>query len=148
MKRYILPLLAIALVSCKQTEEKQTESSDDAKMEHRMEINEVEVDTLCLRPFERELVSNGRLTAHRRSKLNFQLSGVVASVNVANGGRIAAGGSIATLDDSEHRLALERAELALKKSHLSFLDELVKLGYTNIVEFGGILDWKGEIVTD
>ena len=25
---------------------------------------------------------------------------------------------------------------------------LVKLGYTNIVEFGGILDWKGEIVTD
>ena len=24
----------------------------------------------------------------------------------------------------------------------------VKLGYTNIVEFGGILDWKGEIVTD
>ena len=85
MKRYILPLLAIALVSCKQTEEKQTESSDDAKMEHRMEINEVEVDTLCLRPFERELVSNGRLTAHRRSKLNFQLSGVVASVNVKSG---------------------------------------------------------------
>ena len=27
-------------------------------------------------------------------------------------------------------------------------ENLVKLGYTNIVEFGGILDWKGEIVTD
>ena len=26
-------------------------------------------------------------------------------------------------------------------------EELVKLGYTNIVEFGGILDWKGEIVS-
>ena len=25
-------------------------------------------------------------------------------------------------------------------------EKLVKLGYTNIVEFGGILDWKGEIV--
>lgn len=24
-------------------------------------------------------------------------------------------------------------------------DKLVKLGYTNIVEFGGILDWNGEI---
>ena len=24
-------------------------------------------------------------------------------------------------------------------------EKLVKLGYTNIVEFGGILDWKGEI---
>ena len=27
-------------------------------------------------------------------------------------------------------------------------EKLIKLGYTNIVEFGGILDWKGEIVTD
>ncbi len=25
-------------------------------------------------------------------------------------------------------------------------EKLVSLGYTNIVEFGGILDWKGEIV--
>ena len=24
-------------------------------------------------------------------------------------------------------------------------EKLVKLGYTNIVEFGGILDWKGEM---
>lgn len=27
-------------------------------------------------------------------------------------------------------------------------EKLVNLGYTNIVEFGGILDWTGEIVTD
>ncbi|MBP3647134.1 MAG: rhodanese-like domain-containing protein [Clostridia bacterium] len=27
-------------------------------------------------------------------------------------------------------------------------DKLVKLGYTNIVEFGGIIDWPGEIITD
>jgi rhodanese-related sulfurtransferase len=26
-------------------------------------------------------------------------------------------------------------------------EKLIKLGYTNIVEFGGILDWKGETVT-
>ena len=26
-------------------------------------------------------------------------------------------------------------------------EKLMKLGYTNIVEFGGILDWQGEIVT-
>ena len=26
-------------------------------------------------------------------------------------------------------------------------EKLVKLGYTNIVEFGGILDWKGKTVT-
>ena len=27
-------------------------------------------------------------------------------------------------------------------------EKLVQLGYTNIVEFGGILDWQGDIVTD
>ena len=27
-------------------------------------------------------------------------------------------------------------------------DKLVKLGYTNIVEFGGILDWTGETVSE
>ncbi len=26
-------------------------------------------------------------------------------------------------------------------------EKLVKLGYTNIVEFGGIIDWKGETVS-
>ena len=26
-------------------------------------------------------------------------------------------------------------------------EKLVKLGYTNIVEFGGILDWTGQVVT-
>ncbi len=27
-------------------------------------------------------------------------------------------------------------------------EKLIKLGYTNIVEFGGIMDWKGETVTE
>ena len=27
-------------------------------------------------------------------------------------------------------------------------EKLVALGYTNIVEFGGILDWTGEVVTE
>ena len=27
-------------------------------------------------------------------------------------------------------------------------EKLVRLGYTNIVEFGGILDWKGETVSE
>jgi rhodanese-related sulfurtransferase len=27
-------------------------------------------------------------------------------------------------------------------------EKLVKLGYSNILEFGGILDWKGEIIVE
>ena len=57
---------------------------------------------------------------------------------------------------NEKRGAAEIAELP-QKSQLILVycrsgrrskeasEKLVKLGYTNIVEFGGILDWKGEI---
>ena len=27
-------------------------------------------------------------------------------------------------------------------------EKLISLGYTNIIDFGGILDWTGEVVTD
>ena len=27
-------------------------------------------------------------------------------------------------------------------------EKLFQLGYTNIIEFGGIIDWKGEIVAE
>jgi rhodanese-related sulfurtransferase len=27
-------------------------------------------------------------------------------------------------------------------------EKLVKLGYTNIMEFGGILDWTGEVLSE
>ena len=27
-------------------------------------------------------------------------------------------------------------------------EKLVRLGYTNIVEFGGILDWTGEVLSE
>jgi RND family efflux transporter MFP subunit len=129
MNRYFLILILTTLTAgCKPKVENKIAESD-ARMGHWIAVNEVDVDTLALRPFERELVSNGKLTAYRRSKLSFQQSGIITKINGDNGARIAKGETIASIDDSDQRLDLERAELALKKSHLSFLDELVKLGY-------------------
>ena len=38
-----------------------------------------------------------------------------------------------------------KSEVAMKDD-LHIAEELVKLGYTNVKEFGGIIDWKYEIV--
>ena len=38
-----------------------------------------------------------------------------------------------------------KSEVATKED-LHAAEELVKLGYTNVKEFGGIIDWKYEIV--
>ena len=41
---------------------------------------------------------------------------------------------------------LEGKSAVATKEDLHAAEELVKLGYTNIKEFGGIIDWKYEIV--
>ena len=51
---------------------------------------------------------------------------------------------------SEIRELPDRAQLILVycrsgRRSKEAAEKLVKLGYTNIVEFGGILDWKGDI---
>ena len=49
---------------------------------------------------------------------------------------------IAALPD-QNRLILVYCRSGNRSKQAS--EKLVRLGYTNIVEFGGILDWKGEI---
>ena len=130
MKRsFVYATLLTLLVSCGKGDKK-----DDANVEERMttrlEHNEVEVDTLRLRPFMREIVSNGRLEAARRSELSFAVTGVVESVAVKNGTRVGQGALLARVDTTEYSQQLRRSLLTLEKSRLEYLDVLVGLGYT------------------
>ena len=135
MKNYLYTTIATAAVvatlmatSCKNTT-KEEEPKADNRMAHRIEHNEVTVDTLRRQTFMRELVSNGRLEASKRSELAFEVSGVLLDVKAVNGSRVQRGGAIAVVDTTEYALALERAVMNVEKSRLAFLDELVKLGH-------------------
>lgn len=98
-------------------------------MQHRIEYNQVTVDTLRRRDFQRELISNGRLIASRRSTLSFPVAGIIAAIGAKNGARVGQGGLIARLDTAEYALQVHRAQLALDKARLSFFDVLVGQGY-------------------
>lgn len=126
--RCFIIVAMVVVVGCKQTT-KQEESKADNRMAHRIEHNEVTVDTVRRKPFMRELVSNGKLEASKRSDLSFEVSGVLTNVGVLNGVKVSHGGAIATVDTMEYALALERAVMTVEKSRLAFLDELVKLGH-------------------
>lgn len=129
MKPYtLLTLVALLACGCGRNQNKNEESSDN-RMQYRVEQNEVTVDTLRIRSFTRELVSNGRLVATKRSALTFPVSGTIASVGAANGARIRAGQVIAVLDTAEYALQLHRSKLSLDKSRLDFYDKLVGLDY-------------------
>ena len=131
MKRFvILGSLCTAMVAggCGRTNEKNGSVSAD-RMQHRIEQNVVTVDTLQRRDFVRELISNGRLEAARRSVLSFPVTGTIQTISAGNGASIRTGGLIARLDTTEYALEVRRARLALDKSRLELYDVLVGLGY-------------------
>ena len=80
MKQHYLYLLCAALLAgCGKTKNAKTDAAQD-RMQHRIEHNEVTVDTLQRRDFMRELISNGRLAASKRSTLSFEVSGTIAAI--------------------------------------------------------------------
>ena len=129
MKQYYPYLLcAVLLAGCGKTKNEKTDAAQD-RMQHRIERNEVTVDTLQRRDFMRELISNGRLGASKRSTLSFEVSGTIAAIAAKNGSRVGAGEPIARIDTSDYALQLHKARLALDKARLGFYDVLVGLGY-------------------
>ena len=125
MKQHYLYLLCAALLAgCGKTKNAKTDAAQD-RMQHRIEHNEVTVDTLQRRDFMRELISNGRLAASKRSTLSFEVSGTIAAIDAKNGSRVGAGEPIARIDTSDYALQLHKAQLALDKARLGFYDVLV-----------------------
>ena len=103
---------------------------DDAKLKHTPQINEVQVVELKKTDFPFQLISNGKLCAKRKAALSFSTGGVITAVRVSNGQRIAEGTVIAELENSTQKMALESAQLSLKKAELDFLDVVAGQGYS------------------
>lgn len=129
MKRYLLWILcAVLSAGCGKTKKENTDVSAD-RIQHRIEYNEVTIDTLCRHDFTRELISNGRLIAARRSTLSFPVAGPITTIRAKNGTVVRQGELIARLDTTEYALQLHKAQLALDKARLEFYDVLVGQGY-------------------
>ena len=121
-------LVIVLLASC--GNKRSSEEGKGGKLQYSPQINEVEVITLERTDFARQLLSNGKLAASRKSSLLFGTTGKVASINVRNGGIVKAGAIIATLDRPDLKLALESADIALKKAEIDLNDYLAGQGYS------------------
>lgn len=91
--------------------------------------NSVEIMVLSQRSFPKQLVSNGKLNALRKSELKFRLSGEIAQVLVKSGEHVASGQMLAKLSDVDYRQRLSQVQTSLKKSSLDLQDVLIGLGY-------------------
>ncbi len=125
------PLLTILLAtavlfSCTGQKEKKEATEKVALHANK---NSVEVMVLSKGTFPKQLVSNGKLNALRKSELKFRLSGEIAQVSVKSGEHVALGQTIAKLNDADYRQRLAQVQTSLKKSTLDLQDVLIGLGY-------------------
>ena len=128
MKSYLFVLFVCWLyVGCIE----KGKSSED-ELNKRVYLEEkipVSVMVLNEQTFAKQLVSNGKLHATKKSELSFATEGVVSFLPHKNGGFIKKGAVIAKLDQTESKNALSEAQIALQKSKLELKDFLIGQGY-------------------
>lgn len=130
MKRVLIIVLATLLSSCSGWRRDKGSDLEISRTEYSAERNLV--DTVILRPrtFQKEIISNGRLQAVRKSELRFLQSGQLSSIAVKNGESVAAGSVIATLNPTATEEQLAQAELHYQKAYMDLLDIIIGYGYS------------------
>ncbi len=122
-------LICLFLCACKNKEKRVQEDSNVTRKEYEVEKNPVEVMVLRRQDFNKQLVSNGRLEARRKSVLAFKASGEIASVSVVNGQSVSAGATLAALNADDAEYTLKQARMNMAKAENDFYDRLVGYGY-------------------
>ncbi len=110
----------------------------NGKKEEKKEIGKSErqnrlitVDTLMLRKrtFQKQIVCNGKLRAVFKSDLSFEGAGVITAINGSNGEYVKKGAVLATLDNKEAMVELEKSRRAMEKADIDLQDKLIGQGY-------------------
>jgi RND family efflux transporter MFP subunit len=127
---FIFISLLNGLSSCNSTQGKAADNLE--KKQYTEEKNPVTVMVLKRRNFEKELLSNGKLKAIKKSVLKFETSGILKQLFVKNGQYIAAGKIIARLDNQKANQKLENSRIQLEKAKLTREELLIGQGYDNI----------------
>src|SRR5690606_29487539 len=133
MKTYFPNVLCLCLLvlifSCSTSKEERKKGNEEHIVLPDV-ANLVKARTLEFKDFNKEIVSNGTLSAARKADLKFEQSDIVERIYVKNGQPVAAGQMIASLDKFKYENALEHASDNLKKTKLELQDVLIGQGYT------------------
>ncbi len=127
MKIYLLPVLA-ALVFCSCRSKGNTETAEMARQEHIQESNIVEIMTLAETSFHRQMLSNGKLSARRKSVIGYPTEGVIASIPVENGQQVQAGEILAVLDTQTAVNQLNTAMINMEQARIDLADTVIGFG--------------------
>ncbi|HNF80628.1 MAG TPA: hypothetical protein PK325_10810, partial [Cyclobacteriaceae bacterium] len=91
------------------------------------DTTEVIIVELTLSPFEKELRSNGKVYARKKSALKFGVAGRINRVIAKNGDFLGKGDVIAELYNEEQRAKIEETERQLRAAKLEYDDILISI---------------------
>lgn len=91
------------------------------------DTTEVTIVELTLSPFEKELRSNGKVYARKKSALKFGVAGRINRVIAKNGDFLGKGDVIAELYNEEQRAKIEETERQLRAAKLEYDDILISI---------------------
>ncbi len=120
-------LFIVLTLSCKG---EVSDSNDSSLMLENRVLNNV-VDTMTLKRgfFEKELLTNGKLSAINKVDISFAVSGKIENIFLKNGDFVQKNDVIASLCNRESRIKLLQARERLNKAELDFFNELIGYGY-------------------
>lgn len=129
MTRYLLfSLMALLALSCSPKGNKE-EEVDAARANFTAEKNLVETIVLTKTDFNRQIVTNGKLRAVKKSDLLFKTQGIISDIHVKNGSYVKQYQEIAQLDSKPAKLKLLQSQERMEKANLDFADKLIGYGY-------------------
>lgn len=128
MKFVAFSLLFFFFISCN-TRNKNNDEQSVEQMLVEDTIQTVEVDTLTMRPFKQELISNGKLASKEMVGVQFRTSQKISHIYVKNGDYVKKGQVIASLEKFTFKNKLQQAQDDLKRSKLELQDQLIGQGF-------------------
>ncbi len=125
----LLSVIVLGAIAC--GNEKKKDEKEIGKSESQSPL--ITVDTLVLkkRTFQKQIVCNGKLRAVFKSDLSFDGTGVITAINGSNGGYVKKGSVLATLDNKEALVELEKSRRAMEKANIDLQDKLIGQGYSS-----------------
>ncbi len=129
MRNILIFLLILVFSQCSTNQG--GEDQDTGKLNHSPERNPVDVIVLKETDFSKELVSNGKLIALRKSILRFRISEELEYLAYKNGDKVYKGQVIARLFRFNQEQELEKAEFQIQKAEVEYKDVIVLMGYNS-----------------
>lgn len=122
-------LLSILLLSCNEGKKEKEADIDAARSSYSIEKNYVDTMVLRLQDFHKQIITNGKLRALKRSDIRFLSSGEIASINVINGQSVKRGQLLASLDITSATIRYQQAEMSYERAKMDLIDNVIGFGY-------------------